>query len=204
MKLYWAPKTRSLRVLWLLEEIGAPYERVTLDMRAGAHRTADFHAINPMEKVPALQDGDACVAESGAIFAYLVEKFPDAALAPPLGDPLRARFWQWLFFASTNIEAAMTEKFSQVAMPETSAGWGSADKVFNVIEEKLSSFPYILGINFSAADIMLASNLHFAITAFKLFSPRPTFDNYLERCRSRPAFVRAAAIDALPSLHVVG
>jgi glutathione S-transferase len=196
MKLYWAPKTRSLRVLWLLEEIGAPYERVKLDLRAGAHRTAEYHAINPMEKVPALQDGSANVAESGAIFAYLIEKFPDAALAPPLGDPLRARFWQWLFFASTNIEAAMTEKFCSVRLPETAAGWGTADKVFNVIEEQLSSSPYILGVNFSAADIMLASNLHFAITAFKLFDSRPTFDAYLERCRSRNAFLRAAAIDS--------
>jgi len=195
MKLYWAPKTRSLRVLWLLEEIGCACERVALDLRAGAHRTADFHAINPMEKVPALQDGEACIAESGAIFAYLIEKFPDAGLAPAMSDPLRGRFWQWLFFASTNIEAAMTEKYCQVRLPETAAGWGTADKVFNVIEEKLSSSPYILGQNFSAADIMLASNLHFAINAFKLFEARPTFDAYLERCRTRTAFLRAAAID---------
>jgi glutathione S-transferase len=196
MKLYWAPHTRSLRVLWLLEEIGCAYERVTLDLRAGAHRTPDFHAVNPMEKVPALQDGEACVAESGAIFAYLVEKFPEAGLAPLVGDPLRGRFWQWLFFASANIEAAMTEKFGQVKMPETAAGWGSSDKVFAVIEERLSATPYILGETFSAADIMLASNLHFAITAFKMFASRPVFDVYLEKCRARKAFLRAAALDA--------
>ena len=196
MKLYWAAQTRSLRVLWLLEEIGCGYERVAIDLRAGSHRTPAFHAINPMEKVPALEDGEARIAESGAIFAYLIEKYPEAGLAPVVGDPLRGRFWQWLFFASASIEAAMTEKFAQVKMPEGAAGWGSAERVFNVIDEQLSATPYILGENFSAADIMLASNLHFAITGFKLFESRPVFDAYLQACRSRPAFQRAAALEA--------
>lgn len=196
MKLYWAAQTRSLRVLWLLEEIGCDYERVAIDLRAGRHRTPEFHAINPMEKVPALEDGEARIAESGAIFAYLVEKFPKTGLAPPLGDPLRGRFWQWLFFASANIEAAMTEKMAQVKLPETAAGWGSAERVFNVIAEQLLATPYILGQNFSAVDVMLASNLHYAITAFKMFESRPVFETYLQACRSRPAFQRAAALDA--------
>jgi len=196
MKLYWAPQTRALRVLWLLEEIGCAYERAPLDLRAGEHRTPDFHAINPMEKVPALTDGEAKIAESGAIFAYLIEKFPDSGLAPPLGDPLRGRFWQWLFFASTNIEAAMTEKIAKLKMPESAAGWGSAARVLDVVEEQLLATPYIVGERFSAADIMLASNLHYAITAFKMFEPRPAFDAYLEKCRARSAFQRAAQIDA--------
>ncbi|MBB4196416.1 glutathione S-transferase [Rhodoblastus sphagnicola] len=196
MKLYWAPQSRALRALWLLEEIGCAYQRVTFDLRAGTHRTPEFHAVNPMEKVPALQDGAACVAESGAIFAYLIEKFPDAGLAPPLGDPLRGRFWQWLFFASANIEFAMVEARGQLKLPEVAAGWGSAEKVFNVIEEQLSTTPYIVGEKFSACDIMLATNLHFAITALKLFEPRPVFDAYLAKCRARPAFLRAVAIDS--------
>jgi glutathione S-transferase len=195
MKLYWAPQSRSLRVLWLLEEIGAPYQRQTFDLRAGAHHTPEFHAINPMEKVPALQDGENCVAESGAIFAYLIEKFPQAGLAPPVGDPLRGRFWQWLFFASANIEAAMFEKHAGVKLSETAAGWGSAAKVVAVLEEQFSARPYILGEKFSAADIMLATNLHFALT-FGMLEPRPLFAAYLEKCRARPAFHRAAAIDA--------
>jgi glutathione S-transferase len=196
MKLYWAPQTRALRVLWLLEEIGCAYERVTFDLRAGTHRTPEFHAINPMEKVPALQDGAACVAESGAIFAYLIEKFPDSGLAPAVGDPLRARFWQWLFFASTNIEAAMMEKRCGATVSEIAAGWGSAEKVFRVLEEQLAASSYIVGEKFSAADIMLAVNLHFAITAFQMFESLPVFDAYLQKCRSRPAFLRAIAIDA--------
>src|SRR5580693_6877883 len=87
MKLYWAPRTRSLRALWVLEEAGIPYERVRLDLSAGEHKSADYCAINPMAKVPALTDGPLAIAESGAICAYVAEAHPEAGLAPPVGDP---------------------------------------------------------------------------------------------------------------------
>ncbi len=90
MKLYWAPRTRSLRALWVLEEAGVPYERVRLDLSAGEQKSAEFRAINPMAKVPALTDGTVAVAELGAICAYVAEAHPEAGLAPPVGDP-RAR-----------------------------------------------------------------------------------------------------------------
>jgi Glutathione S-transferase, N-terminal domain len=88
-KLYWAPRTRSLRALWVLEEAGVPYERVRLDLSAGEHKSADYCAINPMAKVPALTDGPVAIAESGAICAYVAEAHPEAGLAPPVGDPAR-------------------------------------------------------------------------------------------------------------------
>ena len=75
MRLYWAPGTRSLRALWMLEEVVAPYERVLVDIRNGGQHTPEFHAVNPMEKVPAIELDGACVAESGAICAFLAEKF---------------------------------------------------------------------------------------------------------------------------------
>jgi glutathione S-transferase len=196
MRLYWAPQTRSLRVLWMLEEIGAPCERVRIDLKAGEHHKAAFHAINPMEKVPALQDGESCVAESGAVIAYLAEKFPQAGLAPAIGEAARGRYLQWLFFSGSCIEAAITQKFANVQLPESSAGWGSFDKVFNVLAEVLSTRPYLLGEKFSAADVLIASDLHFVINVFKMLEPRPEFSAYLERCRSRPAFLRAQKIDA--------
>ena len=195
MRLYWAPKTRSLRALWMLEEIGAPYERVLVDLKNGGQHDPLYHAVNPMEKVPALDDGGACVAESGAIIAYLADKFPQAGLAPSIGDTLRGRYLQWLFF-SPCVEAAVTQKFANVQMPEYSAGWGSFDKVFNVLSEVLSASPYMLGEKFSAADVMIASDLHFVIDIFKMLAPRPEFTAFLERCHSRPAFLRAQKIDA--------
>ncbi len=196
MRLFWAPNTRSLRVLWMLEEIGAPYQRVLVDLKSGAQHRPDYHAINPMEKVPALQDGAACVAELGAIIAYLAEKFPQIGLAPPIGAPTRGRFWQWLFFSGSCVEGAIAQKFTQAQMPEHVAGFGSFDRVFNVLEEALSSTPYLLGEKFSAADVLIAADLHFTINAFKMLEPRPVFASYLERCQSRPAFLRATKINS--------
>ena len=91
MKLYWAPRSRSFSALWLMEEAGQPYERVLTDITRGAQKTPEYLAINPMGKVPALQDGDATLAEAAAICAYVAERYPEAKLAPPPGDPLRAR-----------------------------------------------------------------------------------------------------------------
>ena len=196
MRLFWAPNTRSMRVLWMLEEIGAPYERVLMDLKAGAQHTADYHAINPMEKVPALQDGASCVAESGAIIAYLAEKFPQAGLAPPIGAATRGRYLQWLFFSGSCIEGAIAQKFTKAQMPEGTAGWGSFDRVFNVLEEVLSARRYLLGEKFSAADVLIGADLHFTIDVFKMLEPRPVFASYLERCQSRPAFQRAAEINS--------
>lgn len=196
MRLYWAPRTRSLRALWMLEEIGAPYERVLVDLKGGGQHAASFHAVNPMEKVPALEDRGACVAESGAVCAFLAERFPQAGLAPAIDDVKRGRYLQWLFFSGSCIEAAITQKFANVQLPEGSAGWGSFDKVFNVLSEALIAGPYMLGEKFSAADVLIASDLHFVIDVFKMLEPRPEFTAYLERCRSRPAFLRASAIDA--------
>lgn len=196
MRLYWAPRTRSLRALWALEEIGAPYERVRLDLAAGEQRDAKFHAVNPMEKVPALEDGGTCVAESGAILLYLADKFRDAGLAPALDAPERGRFLQWLFFSGACVEGALIAKFSGAQLPEGSAGYGSFDRVFNVLEEALTPGPYLLGENFTAADVLIASDLHFAINIFKMLPPRDIFTAYLARCQSRPAFLRASQIEA--------
>src|SRR6478736_1836670 len=98
MQLYWSPRSRSFSSLWLMEETGQPYERVLTDISTGAQRRAEYLAINPMGKVPALKDGEATLAEAAAIAAYVAERYPEARLAPPLGDPLRARYLYWLFF----------------------------------------------------------------------------------------------------------
>src|SRR6202007_1790649 len=92
MKLYWSPRSRSFSALWLMEETGQPYERVLTDISVGAQRKIEYLAINPMGKVPALKDGDVPLAESAAPCAYVAERYPQARLTPPVGDPLRARF----------------------------------------------------------------------------------------------------------------
>ena len=161
MKLYWSPRSRSFSALWLMEETGQPYERVLTDITSGAQKTPEYLAINPMGKVPALQDGDATMAEAAAICAYVAERYPEAKLAPPLGDPLRAKYLYWLFFAPGCIEPAMVQIATKIEMNSVAAGWGDAQRVFDVLDKALEKGPWILGENFSAADIAIGSALNF-------------------------------------------
>src|SRR5262249_42774678 len=124
MQGYWSPRSRSFSTLWLMEETGQPYERVLTDISTGAQKKPEFLAINPMGKVPALKDGNVPVAEAAAICAYVAERYPDAKLAPPPGDPRRAKYLQWLFFAPSCIEPALIQIFTKIEVPTSTAAWG--------------------------------------------------------------------------------
>ena len=196
MQLYWCPRTRSATALWLMEETGQPYERVPIDISTGAQKQADYLAINPMGKVPALRDGEVTLAENAAICAYVAERYPDAKLSPPPGDPLRAKYLYWLFFGPGCVEPAMVQVATKIEMNPVAAGWGDAQLVFDVLDAALTNGPWILGENFSAADIVIGSGLNFAIRLFKMVPTRPSFDRYLDACSARPAFQRAGALAA--------
>ncbi len=196
MKLYWSPRSRSFTTLWLMEEAGKPYERVLTDISTGAQRKAEYLAVNPMGKVPALQDGDATMAEAAAICAYVAERYPEAKLAPPVGDPLRAKYLYWLFFSPGCIEPTIVQLATKIEMNPVAAGWGDAQQVIDVLDAALQKGPWLLGENFSAADIVIGSGLNFAIRQFKMVPPRPAFDRYIDRCMARPAFQRAEKIAA--------
>lgn len=181
----------------MLEESGQPYERVLTDLSSGAQKSADFLAINPMGKVPALKDGDARLAEAAAICAYVAERFPDAHLAPAPDDhAARAKYLYWLFFAPSCIEPAMMQVFTNMEVPTSTAGWGSAQQVFDVLDAALAQGPWLLGEQFSAADVIVGSGLGFAVRAFKIIPTRPSFDRYLDACEARPAYQRAQKIAA--------
>ncbi|SFK40207.1 glutathione S-transferase family protein [Methylocapsa palsarum] len=194
--LYWAPRTRSLRALWVLEESGAPYVRVRLDLFAGEQKTPHFRAINPMAKVPALADGALNIAESGAICAYVAEAFPDAGLAPPVGDPARGRYLQWLFFSPGCVEPAFLAKSANVSVRPETASFGDFDRVFDVLEAAVEPGPWLLGEQFTAADVMIGLDLYFGIDVFKLVPERPALRAYVDRCLARPALRRVRAIEA--------
>lgn len=197
MKLYWSPNTRSTRALWLMEEAGLPYERVKLDLAAGEHKRPEFLAVNPMGKVPALTNGEAKVAESAALCAYVADLAPDSGLAPPIGDPDRGRWLHWLFFSAACIEPAYMQKAMGWTIDRPSlAGWGGYDAVMDVLDQALSTGPWLLGDRFTAADVMVGTDLHFGVRLFKFVESRPNFEAYIDRCEARPAFQRAAAINA--------
>jgi glutathione S-transferase len=147
-----------------------------------------------MGKVPALRDGDATLAEAAAICAYVAERYPEAKLAPPVGDPLRAKYLYWLFFGPGCIEPAMVQVATKIEMNPVSAGWGDATRVFDVLDAALAKGPWILGDDFSAADIAIGSGLNFAVRLFKMVPSRPSFDAHIDRCAARPAFQRASAL----------
>jgi glutathione S-transferase len=196
MQLYWSPRSRSFSAVWLMEETGLPYERVLTDITTGAQKAPEFLAINPMGKVPALKDGDAALGEAAAICVYVADRYPETKLAPGPADPKRARYLQWLFFSPSCIEPAMIQIFTKIEVPVTTAAWGSATQVFDVLDAALKKGPWILGEHFSAADIMIGSGLNYVVRLFKMVPSRPSFDAYIARCAARPAFQRAEKIAA--------
>ncbi|MEX0809798.1 MAG: glutathione S-transferase family protein [Dongiaceae bacterium] len=194
MKLYWAPQTRAASALWVLEESGARYERSLVDIRAGAQMTAAYRAINPMGKVPALDDDGTIVTEAAAICAHVADRFPAASLAPPIGDPARGAYYRWLVFEPACIEPAFMQKHTGLEVDSTTAAWGSYDRVIDTLDAALATGPWILGENFTAADVMVGGAVRFGI-AVKMIEPRPSFSAYVSRCEGRPAFQRAVLID---------
>jgi glutathione S-transferase len=113
MKLYWCERTRAVRAVWMMEELGVPYERVRIDIRDEQSRANPaFRAASPMGKVPALEDGAVRIWDSGAICAYLADQYPAAQLAPAIGSPDRGAYLMWLMYTNSVIEPAMGEKFA--------------------------------------------------------------------------------------------
>ena len=141
IKLYWSPRSRSFSAIWLLEESGLPYERVLTDITTGAQKAPEYLAINPMGKVPALTDGDAALGESAAICAYIADRYPETKLAPGLTDPLRAKYLQWMFFSPSCIEPALIQIFTKLEVPASTAAWGSATQVFDLLDMSLQKGP---------------------------------------------------------------
>lgn len=195
MKLYWAPQSRSVTAIWLLEEIGAPYELELVDIPSGAQDQPAYRAIHPMGKVPALVDGETTVTEQGAICLYLGDRFPEAKLAPPIGDPARGTYLRWLFFAGNCIEPAYMQKFSGWETVKSRAAWGNYELVVETLEKGLSQNPWIAGPEFTTADIMIGGGVFFGL-AFGILEKKPVFTAYAERCGARPAFQRSRQIEA--------
>jgi glutathione S-transferase len=195
--LYHCPGSRSSGTLFLLEELGQPYEIKLIDVRAGAGQTPEYLAINPMGKVPAIKDGDDIVWESGAICLYLADKYPAARLAPAIGDPLRAPLLRWLFFGPS-IDTVLVEKmFNRTPFPGQSAGYGDFERVIDrVLKNGLAAArPWLLGERFSVADISIGAGIPWGLMNGALPRESP-FTDYAARIEARPAYMRGRARDA--------
>jgi glutathione S-transferase len=188
---YTNPFSRGRIAHWMLEEVGAPYHTELLDFERGEHKEADYLALNPMGKVPAIVHRGVVVTEAAAICAYLADAFPAAQLAPPVSESERGTYLRWLFFAAGCIEAAATDKQSpRVAEVRASAlGYGSYADVMKGIEVAITPGPYVLGDRFSAADVYLGSQIGWGLM-IKSIEPRPAFIEYDARLTKRPAYTR--------------
>lgn len=200
MKLYYSPRSRSARPRWMLEEIGAPYELVRLDLAKGEQKKPEYLKIHPHGAVPALSDDEVTLFESAAICAYLADKFPDKHLAPPLGNPARGYYYQWLIYSMATAEPAVLKVFlNTVMLPEAKRSVAAADEgrvqwaaVARVLESALEGKSFLLGEQFSAADVMIGSIAGWA-NSMKLLEGFPQLQKYVARLTSRPAFRRANA-----------
>ncbi|MEO7055656.1 MAG: glutathione S-transferase family protein [Caldimonas sp.] len=194
--LFHAPQSRSAGALVLLEELGADYELHVFDLKKGEQRQEAYLAVNPMGKVPAILHGGSLVTEQGAVYLYLAELYPEAGLAPAVGDPQRGAFLRWLFFYGSSFEPAVVDRAMkrEPAAPGTSP-YGTWDTMIGTLTGQLAKGPYLLGERFSAADVLWGTALRWT-TMFKLVPESPEVTAYIARCTTRPAAQRAAAKDA--------
>jgi glutathione S-transferase len=197
--LYFAPRTRSIRVRWLLEELGLPYElkRVTFTPPAKV-----FAQSTPLGKLPVIEDGDVTICESGAILEYILERYGNGRLAPPIGSPLRGEFLQWMHFAEGTAfpplgviiwHALYKGDAGKIPDVITSAR-ERAEGGLDFVARALAGKDYLLGREFSAADIMMGFTLVVARVLGVLDDRYPELNEYLARLESRPAFKTAAEL----------
>lgn len=179
LKLYGGAFSRASIVKWYLEELGIPYEFVMLDMQAGAHRQPDYLAINPMGKVPAIVDGDFQLWESGAILLYLAEKYGKM----PSSLEEKAKITQWAMFSNATLGPGIfVEASREREMP----------KLMQPLNDILERQPFLMGDEFSVADVAVGSTLAYIPIMLKLdLSEYPAVVDYIKRLSERPAFGKA-------------
>ena len=200
IKLYFAPRTRSVRILWLLEELGLPYELERVEFKPQGKRF--FAQPTPLGKLPAIEDGDVVMSESGAIVEYVLERYGGGRLAPPVGSPERAAFLQWLHFSESTAfpplgivvwltlyrdDAARHAELIADARARGATG-------LDVVERALAGRRYLLGDEFSAADVMMGFTLGAArLLGVLVDGKHPALHAYMARLEARPAFQKAVS-----------
>jgi glutathione S-transferase len=196
LTLYHAAPSRSSVVHWMLEEVGEHYDVQLMSLKKGENRAADYLKVNPMGKVPALRHGDVVITESAAICAYLADAFPQAKLNVPVDDPRRGPYLKWLFFGPSCVEPAIIDRlFPRTGdIPRAALGYGDYDTVIEVLAAAVRNGPFLMGEQFTAADVVIGSALRWGMM-FKGLPERPEFVAYAGRVAERPAAKRATQKD---------
>jgi len=202
IKVYGFPKTRSLRILWTLEEIGADYGLVKVDLFKGEAEEPAFLQLNPAGKVPVLVDDDLVLSESGAICTYLADKYPETGLAPEPRTGQRAIYNQMCFFALTELEQPLWTMAkhhfvlpAQLRVPDiiNAANWEFARAV-DALAMRIGEQEFVLGSRFTVADVLVGNVLSWARNS-DMPIEADLVNTYADRVLGRPALARAREME---------
>lgn len=192
---YHAPWSRSSSVLWLLEELGQPYEMKIVDIRAEGGVPEEYRAIQPNKKVPAIVHDGVTVTERAAITTYLADAFPQVGLAPAIGDPMRGPYLSMTVYCDSVFDPCVAGRAHGLKYESNDYSFGLFEDMVNHVERVLSARPYAAGDRFTAADTQLASSVHFTMEILKVLPERPAFKDYVARIADRPAYQSAQKKD---------
>ena len=198
MKIYHAPNTRSVRILWLFEELGLSYELEHYKLGDPEMRTPEYRKIHPLGRVPVLEDGAVKIFESGAIIQYVLEKYGQGKFIPTSDAPNFARYLQWFHYAEGMIMPQVNIiVVESILLPEERRNKVNLDRatklvtrMLTVVDEGLEGEEYLAG-EFSGADMMTG---HACIVSARLgadISDKPNVAAYIERLKARPALKTA-------------
>ena len=159
LKIYHSPGTRGFRVIWVLEELGLPYEIRPVDFSAGYRRSAEWRAMHPIGKVPVLDDGDLRMHESCAMIQYILTRYGDGRLQPSAADPAYAHFLQWLWFSEATFQRPLGEitnhrrEFNPELRDVVAEMKARASASVEALDQALTGRQYLLGEEMTAADL---------------------------------------------------
>ena len=209
IQLHYFPSTASMAPHILLEEIGAPYERVLVDRTQGVQKTQQYLQLNPNGLIPALTDGDLVLYESAASCLYLCDRYPQAALVPPLGSAERAHFYKWLIWLTNTLQATLIEYFYPERWMNADNPAGAAElkthaesKVRVLIDQLDTELarhggPWLLGDAYTAVDAYTLMLCRWTRNFAQPARTRAQLGPYLQRVLARPAVIRAFDAEGL-------
>jgi glutathione S-transferase len=199
LRIYGVARTRAFRALWIAEELGLVYEHVPIEIGGAGARQADFLALNPNGRLPVIADGHFVLSESLAITLYLAKKYSAGALYP-IALEAEARVWQWSFWAVAEVDRGVNIwSLHAMRLPAGERDGSLRDEAlkllaapFNVLDTAVVKHPYLLGSDFTVADLNVAAVISRAVDMD--LAAWPHLKAWLLRCLERPAARRALAL----------
>lgn len=195
LKFYHAPWSRASGTLWLLEELGVDYQMELVDIRMEGGLPEAYRRIQPNKKVPAIEHDGVIITERAAITTYLADAFPQAGLAPAIGDKDRGPYLTMTVYCDSVFDPCVAARAHGLSYKSNDYSFGVFDDMVAYLDRILNERTYAAGDRFTAADTQLGSAVHFTMNILKVLPEKPSFTRYLERIAQRPAYQRAQAKD---------